>query len=169
MHRRSIVLGLGAAALAACSRQQQKTAETPTDAGVASDPADVIRPLYARYMTDPASTTFPALEEQAPWSASMRQALAEMAARQQQDEGASGLDFDPFVNAQDWQISNVNVTTDGFVEGSHAVVRASFENGGAPQEVLYDLVWESGGWRVDNIRSGAAPDGWDLRQIATAP
>lgn len=166
MLRRSIILGVFVATLAACSPPAQK-ADAPPATPVASDPAETIRPLYARYMTDPASTTFPALEEQAPWSASMRQALLDMMARSQQANEPI-LDFDPFANAQDWQVTNVNVTTDGVVENSHAVVRASFQNGGAPQEVVYDLVWEDGGWRVDNMRSGGPPDGWDLRQIANS-
>jgi hypothetical protein len=166
MLRCSMILGAFAVALlGACSQPPQK-ADTPP-AVTAPDPAETIRPLYTRYMTDPAVTTFPSLEEQAPWSASMRQALVDMMTRSEQAQ-APILDFDPFVNAQDWQISNVNVTTDSVAENSHAVVRASFQNGGSPQEVVYDLVWEGGGWRVDNVRSGGPPDGWDLRQIANS-
>jgi hypothetical protein len=33
---------------------------------------------------------------------------------------------------------------------------------GRPTEIVYDLIWENGGWRVDNIRTSA----WDLRRIA---
>lgn len=166
MRRRELTLVLGVAMLAACSRQEAKT-EAPADAATRAitDPAAVIRPLYDRYMTDPAAATFPALEDQAPWSAAMRQALVDMLARSETAD-APILDFDPFVNAQDWQIANLNVTTDGVVENSHAVVRASFTNGGAPHEVSYDMVWENDSWRVDNMRSGGPPDGWDLRQIA---
>jgi hypothetical protein len=67
------------------------------------------------------------------------------------------------VNAQDWQIISVAVTTDGVVANSHATVRARFVNGSTEDEVVYDLVWEGGGWRVDNMRH----TGWDLRQIIT--
>lgn len=74
------------------------------------------------------------------------------------------LDFDPFVNAQDWQIGSVAVATDGVVANSHATVRARFVNGTTEDEVVYDLVWEGGGWRVDNMRH----TGWDLRQIVTS-
>lgn len=165
MLRRSIILGM-VALVAACTPPQQK-ADAPPPASAAADPAETIRPIYARYMTDPATTTFPALEEQAPWSAAMRQALIDMLARTEAGD-APALDFDPFANAQDWQISNVNVTTDSVVPESHAVVRASFQNGGSPQEVLYDLIWEDGAWRVDNMRSGGPADGWDLRQIANS-
>ena len=79
-----------------------------------------------------------------------------------QARGEPILDFDPLIDAQDYQLSDLNVTTDSVVENSHATVRANFVNAGAMSEVVYDLVWENGGWRVDNIRTSR----WDLRLIA---
>jgi hypothetical protein len=162
MKRRDFLwVGL-AAAVAACQRQDA-TAPAPQgadgSAGVA-DPATVILPLYERYKTNPAVTTFPALPEQAPWSSGLRAEIEAMMVRSQATQEPI-LDFDPFVNAQDWQIGAVAVTTDGVVENSHATVRAHFVNGDREDEVVYDLIWEGGGWRVDNIRH----EGWDLRQI----
>jgi hypothetical protein len=75
------------------------------------------------------------------------------------------MDFDPLIDAQDHQLSNLNVTTEALAENSHAVVRASFSNAGRPTEIVYDLVWEDGGWRVDNIRGAE----WNLREVAAAP
>lgn len=165
MRRRDVLIA--AAVLAACSPpQQQKADATPAAAG-ADDPAAVIRPLYARYLRNSGSDNFPPMPDRAPWSASLRQALVadEARWRRTQEVDPDGLDFDPFVNAQDWLISDVNVTTDSVVPQSHAVVRASFSNAGTHEEVAYDMVWEDGGWRVDNMRSGGPPDGWDLRQL----
>jgi hypothetical protein len=163
MHRRDLILTLSAAALAACSQEQAKTgSEPPQSQAAIADPAAVIRPLYDRYMAPDAQ--FPPLEDQAPWSQAMRAHLLTMMARSQAT-GEPILDFDPFVNAQDYQLSNLSVSTDGVVENSHAAVRAAFDNAGARTEVVYDLIWEAGGWKVDNIRG----DGWDLRQIAAAP
>jgi hypothetical protein len=90
--------------------------------------------------------------------------LEAMSARSQA-MGEPILDFDPLIDAQDYQLSDLNVTTDAVVENSHATVRASFNNNGQPAEVLYDLIWENGAWRVDNIRTS----NWDLRQIAAGP
>lgn len=162
MHRRAIILSAAAiAALTACSPQEERnTGQTP--AALAPDPASVIRPLYDRYLTEGAE--FPAFREQAPWSASLWTQLEAMMARSEALNEPI-LDFDPLIDAQDYQLTNLNVTTDGVVENSHATVRASFANAGRPTEVVYDLVWENGGWRVDNIRAS----NWDLRQIASAP
>jgi hypothetical protein len=158
---RRVIMALASAALLAACQQEPAGEPAPTDVVVVeADPAAVIAPLYARYRTDPAVTTFPSLPEQAPWTADMRARLEAMMTRSATSE-APILDFDPFVNAQDWLVTDVTATTDGVVERSHATVRAHFVNNQAEDEVVYDLVWESGAWRVDNIRHA----GWDLRQI----
>ena len=132
------------------------------DAAAVPDPAAAIRPLYDPYLTEGA--TFPDFEHQAPWSASLWAELQAMMARSQA-MGEPILDFDPLIDAQDYQLTNLVVAPEAVVPNSHAVVRASFNNSGRATEVVYDLVWEDGAWRVDNIRSS----GWDLRQIASAP
>ncbi|PZO55166.1 MAG: hypothetical protein DCF16_03860 [Alphaproteobacteria bacterium] len=158
-HRRSFVVGaLAATALAACTPPAQEAQTPDPAASTAPDPADTIRPLYDPYLTEGAQ--FPGLEQQAPWSAAMLTALQAMMARSQA-AGEPILDFDPLIDAQDYQLTDLNVTTDSVVENSHATARASFNNGGAPVEVVYDLVWENGGWRVDNVRTSR----WDLRAI----
>lgn len=163
MHRRAIILSAGAiAVLAACSRQNETKADTETPAPPAPDPATVIRPLYDRYLTEDAE--FPAFRDQAPWSASLWAQLEAMTARSEALNEPI-LDFDPLIDAQDYQITNLNVATEALAENSHATVRASFANAGRPTEVVYDMVWENDGWRVDNIRAS----NWDLRQIASAP
>jgi hypothetical protein len=157
MRRRELVLALSAAALAACSPPQSGKAGAP-DGAAATDPAAIIRPVYDRYMTPDAQ--FPDLLDQAPWTNSLRAVLEAMMARSQQINEPI-LDFDPIIGAQDYQLSNLNVANEAISEGSHAVVRASFDNSGARTEIVYDLIWEDDRWKVDNIRG----DGWDLRQI----
>jgi hypothetical protein len=166
MRRRNFIIG--AAVLAGCSRPEQKV-EPPANAtdaasGGADDPAEVIRTVYAPYLAE-SDENLPGLLDRAPWSASLRQALIVEEARIQPGDSIDpdGLVFDPFISSQEWGMKRLNVTTEALVPESHAVVRASF-NGN--MEVVYDLIWEDGGWRVDNMRSGHA-DGWDLRRIVT--
>jgi hypothetical protein len=161
MRRRDLILA--AAALAACSPPEQKSGPP---AAVGDDPADVIRAVYAPYLRE-RDETFPELVDRARWSASLRP-LVERASHFEPGESIDpdGLVFDPFLSAQEWGIENndLNVVTESLVPQSHAVMRATFNRG---MEVVYDMVWEDGGWRIDNMRSGGPPDGWDLRQIAT--
>lgn len=161
MHRRAIVLSAAAMALAACSRQDTKTDAAPPEQP-ASDPADVVRALYNPYLGQGAQPA--EFRDQAPWSADLWAQLEAMIARSNAINEPI-LDFDPIMDAQDGELANLNVTTDAVSENSHAVVRASFTNLGQPREVVYDLVWQEGAWRVDNIRTSA----WDLRQIAAGP
>lgn len=158
--RRLLILGASAVALAACSPQGAEKQDEA--AGASQDPASVIRPLYDRYMVENAQ--FPDFREQAPWSASLWAVLEAMMARSQALNEPI-LDFDPLIDAQDYQLSNLNVATESVVENSNAVVRASFTNAGAQSEVVYDMIWEQNGWRVDNIRTSQ----WSLRDIASAP
>lgn len=163
MRRRELMLALSAAALAACTPPQAEKSETPAEgARAVTDPAAVIRPLYDRYMTPDAQ--FPDFREQAPWSDSLWSLLSAMMRRSEQINEPI-LDFDPIIGAQDYQLSNLNVANEAISEGSHAVVRVTFNNATTPTNIIYDLIWEGDRWRVDNIRG----EGWDLRQIAAAP
>jgi len=160
MRKRDFVMAAAFAVLAACAPPQADEKAGPSAS--ASDPAAAIRPLYDRYTTP--NATFPDFEHQAPWSAELWALLSAMSARSEALNEPI-LDFDPLIGAQDYQLSALNVTSESVVENSHAVVRASFSNAGTPTEIVYDLIWEGGGWKIDNIRG----DGWDLRQIAAAP
>ncbi|ANP45540.1 DUF3828 domain-containing protein [Candidatus Viadribacter manganicus] len=162
MRRRELVLALSAAALAACTPPAAENTETAGRARAVTDPAGVLRPLYDRYMTPDAQ--FPDFREQAPWSNSLWTLLEAMTRRSEQINEPI-LDFDPVIGAQDYQLSDLNVQNEAISEGSHAVVRASFNNAGARTDIVYDLIWEDDRWKVDNIRG----EGWDLRQIAAAP
>lgn len=152
------MLALAGAALVACSRQPETKTAGASEAP-APDPADAIRPLYEPYILE--GRDFPAFEHQAPWSEGLWALLDAMVVRSNA-RNEPILDFDPVIGAQDYQVSNLNISTEAMVESSHATVRARFSNLGRDEEIVYDLVWESGAWRVDNIRGRD----WDLRSIA---
>lgn len=160
---RGIWLGLACvAALGACGPREAAQAPASEAARAITDPAPVVRQLYDPYLETDGRT--PPLLEAAPWSARMRAELEAMQALSMQ-VGEPILNFDPLINAQDWQLSDVSATADAVVEASHATVRAAFLNAGQREEVVYDLVWEDDRWKVDNVRGAE----WDLRAIVTAP
>jgi len=157
---RGFWMALGAlACLAACGPRAEQ-AEPPAPTRAITDPAPVVAQIYEPYLA--ANGRARPLLEAAPWSNSMREALVAMQARSAEMEGPI-LDFDPLINAQDWRLSDLSTTTDAAVEGSHAVVRASFVNAGVREEVIYDLVWEDDRWKVENVRGAQ----WNLRAIIT--
>ncbi len=166
MKRVFLIIGVSAAlALAACSPPQADKQEAPATENAVraiTDSAAVIRQLYTPYLTEGA--TFPDFEQQAPWSTSLWTLLQAMMARSQAINEPI-LDFDPIIGAQDYQLTDLNVAQESLVEGQTATVRATFKNAGAASEIVYDMIWENDRWKVDNIRG----EGWDLRQIASAP
>ena len=70
------------------------------------------------------------------------------------------LDGDPFIDAQDWEISNlaISVKTMG---GDKASASVNFTNLGQPKSISLDLVKTRAGWRIADI---VAPSG-SLRQL----
>jgi len=64
------------------------------------------------------------------------------------------LDGDPFIDAQDWDISKLAITVKA--DGPKAVGLVSFENQGKPTQITLDLVRTGVGWRIADIK---APSG----------
>ena len=64
------------------------------------------------------------------------------------------LNGDPFVDAQDWEISKLSIDVTG--SGDTATARVSFHNFGEARRVLLELVKTPAGWRIADIK---APSG----------
>lgn len=64
------------------------------------------------------------------------------------------LNGDPFVDAQDWEITKLAIDVTTNVDT--ATARISFQNAGAPKRVVLELVRTPAGWRIAEIK---APSG----------
>ena len=126
----------------------------PQAAVTATDPAEMVKALYAPYLAN--DRTARDVLEMAPWTDELR-ALLEKAMTLSKNEVI--LDADPIIAAQDWQLSNLEVSADAPPMSGRSVVTAKFHNLDKDVTVQYDLLDVNGAWRVDNIRSGD----WDLR------
>jgi hypothetical protein len=74
------------------------------------------------------------------------------------------LDFDPFIDAQDWEISNFDIAVDDSAPGK-ASATVKFTNFNKPATVRLDLVKVKNDWRIADItwlRDGKAES---LRRI----
>lgn len=60
------------------------------------------------------------------------------------------LDFDPFVDAQDWDIAAYNVTVSD-IGADKASTTVKFNNFGKPQTVVLDLVKIKNDWKISDI------------------
>jgi hypothetical protein len=73
------------------------------------------------------------------------------------------LDGDPFIDAQDWEISKLSISAK--VDGTKATALVGFENLGKPVSLTLDLIQTPVGWRIANIE---APSG-SLRALYKLP
>src|SRR5690606_36738470 len=67
------------------------------------------------------------------------------------------IDFDPFIQGQDWDTSEVTVR-DPVILGGTARADVEFTNFGRPIRLTYSLVLERDGWKIDDVYWPADPD-----------
>ena len=65
-------------------------------------------------------------------------------------EETATLDFDPFYNAQETELGEIDIAVPK-VSGSRVNAIVRFSNFGEPEEIVYQLVQDAHGWRIDDI------------------
>ncbi len=60
------------------------------------------------------------------------------------------LDGDPFIDAQDWKISDLDIKVED-KDASHALGAVNYKNFDQPQVMKLDLVKGADGWRIEEI------------------
>ena len=87
-------------------------------------------------------------------SCETKPSLAALIRKDQQDSArrneVGALDFDPFVDAQDWDITHFDVAIDDTVPGK-AVATVKFTSSGTAKTIMLELVKIKNDWRVNNI------------------
>jgi len=85
--------------------------------------------------------------------------VAPLAAAMIKDDAAAAkrgevpmLDGDPFINGQDWEISDLAVKVE-MKPPDKALGTATFDNSGTRMTITYDLVKTAAGWRIADIRN----------------
>lgn len=143
---RRMLFALAAGLLAACGQ-----------AAPGADPVSTVQALYAPYE---AGLNPSDLRRGVPWTDEMKTLFEEADARAEKLD-AQAIDFDPIIDGQDYEITDLAVEAQGAPADGRAVVDARFKNFGDDVKVTFDLAEAGGGWRVDNIRTEA----WNLREL----
>ncbi|KKB79976.1 hypothetical protein VW35_05800 [Devosia soli] len=77
------------------------------------------------------------------------------------------IEFDPYIDGQDYQITDFNI--DELEVGEEtATVEVTFKNMGQPTTITYDLVYENNGWRIDDLEGENADFSYRLSEIFEA-
>ena len=88
------------------------------------------------------------------FTAPLAQAIARDQRAAERNNEAPQLNGDPFVDAQEFALSDLAIAVD--VQGDTAAATVTFRNDGKPMRILLDLARTPAGWRIDDIR-GASP------------
>jgi hypothetical protein len=134
----------------------------PAAGPVFDDPRGLVVYAYEPYESGEFSEDFTEL-----FSPTLKQLWDAMAVRSEAVEMPI-IDFDPFVNAQHYQLSDL-IIADPVVSGDAATVAVSFDNFGESQDMRFMLVRRAEGWKIDDIEAFGAYPWRHSEQLAADP
>ncbi len=141
------------------SSAQAQSADTPSG----EPPEAIVGSIYALYEGDGLGA-FPTDPDVLKLFSARTRLLLEEDDKLAQRDGIGRLDFDVFVDAQDWDLSEVSISKPE-VSGETAVVDASFRNFDEQRTLRYLFVNEDGSWLIDDIVSESVDYPWSLTAI----
>jgi len=127
------------------------------------DPRAFVEATYRDYLDPVSGPEWPAFA----YSDRLRALFDGYDAWQRQHEDLVGsLDFDWWINAQDWQLSNVSVTETAQDENRRTEI-ARFNNVDRAEEIHFLFVRQGMRWYLDDVvqGSGRGDDGWTLSAL----
>lgn len=78
------------------------------------------------------------------------------------------LDFDPYIDGQDYDIKELKFGTPA-IKGDTATVEVTFKNFDYAEDLTFTLVKEDGGWKIDDVVSKDKDFPYSLKAIMEAP
>lgn len=84
------------------------------------------------------------------------------------DGDVGRLDFDPYVDGQDYTISDLKFG-DAVIDGDTAKVEVTFKNFDMAEDLMFGLVKEGDGWKIDDVVSSNKDFPYSLKDIMSAP
>ena len=79
------------------------------------------------------------------------------------------VDFDVFVNGQDYELHDLAIGEPRPAVGQAADVPVSFRNFDQPESLVFHVVKENGGWKINDIDALTDGNSWNFMQLLTAP
>lgn len=131
-----------------------------------ADPRSVAEALYSPY-GDP-EFLWRTWDESQFFSSGLNALYARDRADSEAQQAVGRLDFDPFINGQDFDVTGLEFGAPQ-ISGDTATVAVSFANFEQPQTVMLSFVREEGRWKVDDARNEDPDYPYGLRDILDAP
>ncbi len=131
-----------------------------------TSPKAVVEALYEPYFQPYESFDYQLLDATPLQSAGLNALFAKD--REEAGEGIGRIDFDPYINGQDFQVTDLAVGEPVYA-GGRAVVGVTFKNFEQPQDMGFLLVKEGEAWKIDNMWASESEYPYDLKDILNAP
>ncbi|RYE75606.1 MAG: DUF3828 domain-containing protein [Hyphomicrobiales bacterium] len=133
------------------------------------DPRELVEAFYAPYVTTDFDEFITLKEDENAFFSAGLLALSERdRADSERLGGIARIDFDPWVNGQDFQITDLFIA-DAEIAGDTAVVPVDFKNFDRETNTWVYLVREADGWKIDDIENFDPDYPYRLRAILEAP
>ena len=157
--------------LTACNRPAQPPAKPAAPAAPVAPPAEAPAPARTMLITDPKAFVTEVYANLAKnsgyappdnvYTPRLQSLWTKMVQETPQDE-VGAIDFEPWTNAQDWELKNV-VVTEAPVDhhDDRKIVIANFRNADRNETVVFYFEKFGGAWLLDDMSSGGA-EGWTL-------
>lgn len=105
-------------------------------------------------------------EDETPFRSAALQALYDADAASTPAGEMGALSFDPYIDGQDFDLTDLTFS-EPQIDGDTAIVDVNFNNFDQAQHLVYDLVFENGGWRIDDVVSTNPENQYRLSEIFT--
>ena len=121
-------------------------------------PQALLEAFYAPYFSGEFT------EDESPFFSDELEALYAADAEATPEGEIGALDFDPFVDGQDFELTDFEIGAPG-IAGDYASADVTFNNMGHPTTLAYEFVKENGSWQIDDVVSTNPENPYRLSEI----
>jgi hypothetical protein len=139
-------------------------AALPIRSALADGPADLINEIYAIYLKSNGDGSALAEQYQGRFTSKRLDGLFDTYDKNSSPDEVGALDFDPFIDAQDYELKDFAIASEK-VSGETATIVVNFTNFDRRTTLTYSLVREAGAWKVDDIESKDPEYPWVLSKL----
>lgn len=134
------------------------------------DPKALVEAFYAAY-SEPDFDKFIELkqDEHAFFSAGLKALYEQDAADSERLGGIARIDFDPWINGQDFQVTELFIGDGELTSDTTATVPVDYKNFGKANTSWVYAVKEADGWKIDDMENFDPDYPYRLRDILEAP
>lgn len=134
------------------------------------DPKALVEAFYGAYAEPDFDKFIELKKDEASYFSKELQALfARDAADSERIGGIARIDFDPWVNGQDFEITDLFIADGELTSDTTATVPVDFRNFGRETNIWVYTVKEADGWKIDDMENFDPEYPYHLRDILEAP